>query len=281
MTKGRTVTLGAAKPALSAAEGGLTPRERVTKRRRLDLLLVERGLAESRGKAQAAIMAGDVLVDGETVVRHAASVAEDARIELAPAARYVGRGGEKLEHALDAFALDVTGLVCMDVGASTGGFTDCLLQRDAARVYAIDVGYGQLDYRLRNDARVTVLERTNIRKLTELPAPAGKAGKAPAPALATVDVAFIGLENVLPSVMRLLAPEGRILALVKPQFQARRSEVEEGGVVKSPLVHASVLGRVVAWGATHGLRFGGLTASPLRGPAGNKEFFVLWTTPDS
>ena len=249
----------------------------MTKRRRLDLLLVERGLAESREKAQAAIMAGDVLVDGETVLRHAASVAEDARIELAPAARYVGRGGEKLEHGLDAFALDVTGLVCMDVGASTGGFTDCLLQRGAARVYAIDVGYGQLDYRLRNDARVTVLERTNIRKLTELPPPAGKAGKAPTPALATIDVAFIGLENVLPSVMRLLAPEGRILALVKPQFQARRDEVEEGGVVNDPLVHASVLGRVVAWGAKHGLRFGGLTTSPLRGPAGNKEFFVLWT----
>jgi 23S rRNA (cytidine1920-2'-O)/16S rRNA (cytidine1409-2'-O)-methyltransferase len=240
------------------------------KRRRLDLLMIERGLAESRERAQAAIMAGDVLVDGETVLRHAASVVEDARIELAPSSRYVGRGGEKLAHALDVFALDAKGLTCMDVGASTGGFTDCLLQHGASRVYAIDVGYGQLEYRLRRDPRVTVLERTNIRKLEALPGPA--------PALAVIDVAFIGLENVLPSVMRLLAPKGRILALVKPQFQARRKEVEEGGVVRDPLVHASVIGRVVAWGALHGLCYCGLTTSPLRGPAGNKEFFVLWST---
>lgn len=241
-------------------------------KRRLDLLLVERGLAADRARAQAAILAGDVLVNGETVLRHAASVSAGARIELAASRRYVGRGGEKLEHALAAFALDVTGLACLDAGASTGGFTDCLLQHGAARVYAVDVGYGDLDYRLRRDARVTVLERTNIRDLEALP-------PGPTPSLATIDVAFIGLENVLPSVIRMLAPGGRIVALVKPQFQARREEVRKGGVVKDPLVHASVLGRVVAWGADHGLRFGGLTASPLRGPAGNREFFVLWTTP--
>ena len=245
-------------------------------RRRLDTELVRRGLVTTRSRAAEAIAAGRVAVGGAPAVSPARQVQPGDPITLeGPGPRFVSRGGEKLEAALTRFQIDVTGLRCLDAGASTGGFTDCLLQRGAARVYAIDVGYGQLDYRLRNDARVTVLERTNIRKLTELPPPAGKAGKAPA--LATIDVAFIGLENVLPSVIRLLAPKGRILALVKPQFQARRNEVEEGGVVNDPLVHASVLGRVVAWGAKRGLRFGGLTASPLRGPAGNKEFFVLWT----
>jgi len=246
-------------------------KRRTAKKRRLDLLMVERGLAEDRDRAQVLIMAGAVRVDGETVRRHAASVPEDAAIELAARPRFVGRGGEKLAHALDAFALDVAGLICIDVGAATGGFTDCLLQRGASRVYAIDVGYGELDYRLRNDARVTVLERTNIRDLARLPG-------GPKPSLATIDVSFIGLENVLPSVIRLIARGGRIVALVKPQFQARRREVRKGGVVTDPLVHAKVIGRIVAWGAEHGLRFGGLTTSPLRGPAGNKEFFVLWTS---
>ena len=239
-------------------------------KRRLDVLLVQRGLAQSREKAQTAILAGDVLVNGEPVLRQAASVPEDASIELARPPRYVGRGGEKLEHALRAFALDVGGLVALDVGASTGGFTDCLLQHGASRVYAVDVGYGQLDYRLRQDERVVVMERTNVRDLAELPE---------SPDLATIDVSFIGLEKVLPVVLRLLRPGGRIVALVKPQFQAARREVAKGGVVKDPLVHAAVLGRIVAWAADRGLRFGGLTLSPLRGPAGNKEFFVLWTLP--
>ncbi|MCH7837350.1 MAG: TlyA family RNA methyltransferase, partial [Chloroflexi bacterium] len=206
-------------------------------------------------------------------MRPAAAVAEDVRIELVRPPRYVSRGGEKLEHALRQFDLDVHGLVALDVGASTGGFTDCLLQHGAARVYAVDVGYGQLAYRLRQDPRVAVIERTNIRDLTALP------GEADAPTLATIDVSFIGLEKVMPAVLRLLAPEGLIVALVKPQFQARRSEVERGGVVRDPLVHATVLGRVVAWAAGEGLRFGGLTTSPLRGPAGNSEFFVLWRAP--
>jgi len=241
-------------------------------KRRLDVLLVERGLAPSREKARAAVMAGDVLVDGQPARRPAAAVAEDAAIELAAAPRYVSRGGDKLEHALRAFALDVSGLVALDAGASTGGFSDCLLQHGAARVYAVDVGYGQLDYRLRQDPRVVVMERTNIRELTELPE---------APDLATIDVSFIGLEKVLPSVVRLLKPRARIVALVKPQFQARRREVGKGGVVKDPLVHASVLGRIIAWAADQGLRFVGLTASPLLGPAGNKEFFVLWTAPEA
>jgi 23S rRNA (cytidine1920-2'-O)/16S rRNA (cytidine1409-2'-O)-methyltransferase len=242
----------------------------VAKKRRLDLLLVDRALASSRAQAQVAILAGDVQVNGETVVRAAASVPDDSLIELTPRPRFVGRGGEKLEHALDAFAIDPGGLVAMDVGASTGGFTDCLLKRGVAKVYAIDVGYGQLDFGLRQENRVVVLERTNIRALRTLPEP---------PALAVIDVSFIGLEKVLPSVIRLLRPRGRIVALVKPQFQAKRSEVKRGGVVKDPLVHASVIGRTIASAQELGLRFGGLTPSPLLGPAGNKEFFVLWVRP--
>jgi 23S rRNA (cytidine1920-2'-O)/16S rRNA (cytidine1409-2'-O)-methyltransferase len=163
-------------------------------KRRLDLLMVERGLAENREKARVAILAGDVLVDGEPVLRAAASVADAAHVELARSPRYAGRGGEKLEHALREFALDVRGLVALDVGASTGGFTDCLLQHGAARVYAVDVAYGQFDYRLRQDERVIVLERTNIRALVELPPPAGRASEQAD--LSTIDVAFIGLEQV-------------------------------------------------------------------------------------
>ena len=238
-------------------------------KRRLDVLLVERGLSPSREKARAAVLAGDVLVEGSPARRAAALLPEDARIEVAKPPRYASRGGDKLEHALRVFGLDVSGLVALDAGASTGGFTDCLLQHGAAKVYAVDVGYGQLDYLLRQDARVVVLERTNIRQLETLPE---------APDMATVDVSFIGLEKVLPVVARLLKPGGYIVALVKPQFQARRNEVKKGGVVRDPLVHASVLGRIVAWAANEGLRFGGLTTSPLRGPAGNKEFFVLWRT---
>ena len=237
---------------------------------RLDLLVVERGFAPDRKQAQVAIMAGDVLVNGETVVRQAASVAKDACIELVRPRRYVGRGGEKLEHALRVFGIDPSGVVALDVGASTGGFTDCLLQHGAARVYAVDVGYGQLDYKLRQDSRVEVLERTNVRELESLPE---------RPEMATVDVSFIGLEKVIPRVVELLRPRARVIALVKPQFQALRTEVEEGGVVTDPAVHATVLGRVIAWGVREGVRFGGLTLSPLQGPAGNREFFVLWTTP--
>ncbi len=247
-------------------------------KRRLDLLLVERGLAQSAKQARIAVMAGEVLVDGAAVVRPTTLVARDARIELAQPERYVGRGGEKLEHALRAFGIDARGLVALDVGASTGGFTDCLLQHGAIRVYAVDVGRGQLAYRLRQDKRVVVMERTHIRDLAELPPPQGRASERPD--IATIDVAFIGLEKVLPSVIRLLRPGGRIVALVKPQFQAKRSEVK-GGVVKDAQVHAKVIGRVVAWGAEHGLRFGGLTVSPLLGPAGNKEFFILWKAPEA
>lgn len=236
------------------------------------MLLVRRGLAPSREKAQAIILTGDVAVEGQTVTRPATLVAEEAEVAVVAPPRFVSRGGEKLDHALEAFGLDVRGAVALDVGASTGGFTDCLLQRGAAHVYAVDVGYGQLDYRLRADPRVTVLERTNIRHLETLPGGV-LAG------LATVDVSFISLTKVLEPVARLLTPGSPIVALVKPQFEARKQEVRRGGVVRDPMVHAAVLGRVAAWAVGRGFRIRGLTTSPLLGPAGNREFFLLLRTP--
>jgi 23S rRNA (cytidine1920-2'-O)/16S rRNA (cytidine1409-2'-O)-methyltransferase len=242
----------------------------VARKSRLDLLLVERGLAESREKACALILAGAVLVEGRPVAKAGTLVSGDAAVEVVAGAQYVSRGGEKLAGALTAFQLDVGGLVAIDVGASTGGFTDCLLGSGAARVYAIDVGYGLIDYRLRQDPRVSVLERVNIRYLESLPEKGD---------IATIDVSFISLEKVIPPVTMLLKAGGRIVALVKPQFQAKRREVGKKGVVRDPQVHAAVLGRHVAWGAAQGLRLLGLTASPLLGPAGNREFFVLWRVP--
>jgi 23S rRNA (cytidine1920-2'-O)/16S rRNA (cytidine1409-2'-O)-methyltransferase len=244
----------------------------VTGKSRLDLLLVERGLAESREKARALILAGAVLVEGRPVAKAGTLVSGDAAVEVVAGAQYVSRGGEKLAGALAAFQLDVAGLVAIDVGASTGGFTDCLLRNGAARVYAIDVGYGLIDYRLRQDPRVSVLERVNIRYLESLPEKGD---------VATIDVSFISLEKVIPAVTRLLKTGGRIVALVKPQFQAKRQEVGKRGVVRDPQVHAAVLGRHVAWGAGRGLRLLGLTTSALLGPAGNKEFFVLWSVPEA
>lgn len=218
------------------------------------------------------ILAGDVSVGGRTVTRPATPVTEDAEVAVAAPPRFVSRGGEKLDHALEAFGLDVRGAIALDVGASTGGFTDCLLQRGAAHVYAVDVGYGQLDYRLRADPRVTVVERTNIRYLEALP------GGVRAD-LATIDVSFISLTKVLEPVARLLRPGSPVVALVKPQFEARREEVRRGGVVRDPQVHAAVLGRVAAWAVERGFRVRGLTASPVRGPAGNREFFLLFRSP--
>jgi len=242
----------------------------VTGKSRLDHVVVRRGLAESREKARALIMAGAVLVEGMPAAKAGTLVADDASVEVVAGPQYVSRGGDKLAGALAAFGFDVTGLVAVDVGASTGGFTDCLLRRGAAHVYAIDVGYGLIDYRLRQDPRVSVLERVNIRYLASLPEKGD---------LATIDVSFISLEKVIPVVVGLLKAEGRIVALVKPQFQAKRSEVGKKGVVRETQVHAAVLGRLVAWGTAQRLKLLGLTTSPLRGPAGNKEFFVLWRTP--
>jgi 23S rRNA (cytidine1920-2'-O)/16S rRNA (cytidine1409-2'-O)-methyltransferase len=244
----------------------------VTEKSRLDLLLVERGLAESREKARALILAGAVLVAGQPIAKAGTLVPADSAVKVVAGDRYVSRGGEKLEGALSTFQLDVTGLVAIDVGASTGGFTDCLLRNGAARVYAVDVGYGIIDCRLRQDARVTVLERVNIRYLESLPEKGD---------LATVDVSFISLDKVMPAVTRLLKQGSLIVALVKPQFEARRREVGKKGVVRDPQVHAAVLGRHVASGAGQGLRLLGLITSPLLGPAGNKEFFALWRLPDA
>ncbi len=234
-------------------------------RRRLDEALVERGLAENRSRARALIMAADVLVNGAIVTRAGASVrsADDVSIKAPP--RFVSRGGEKLDHALTVFGIAVHELVAADFGASTGGFTDCLLQRGAARVYAIDVGYGQLASRLRSDSRVEVIERTNVRHLGSLPERVD---------LVTIDVSFIGLSLVLPAARGLLNDSGRIVALVKPQFEAGRSEVGRGGVVRDSRAHRRVLETLFATATQQELGVTGLTASPLRGPAGNVEFLA-------
>lgn len=235
------------------------------RKKRLDVLLVERGLVESRQRAQSLIMAGQVLVDDDVVDKSGKRVAEDAQVTIRAGLPYVSRGGIKLEHALDRFEVDVTGKISADVGASTGGFTDCLLQRGARRVYAIDVGYGQLAWQLRQDPRVVVLERTNIRYLESLPESID---------LATVDVAFISLELVLPKAMDLLQPQGEIIVLIKPQFEAEREQVGKGGVVRDPAVHRAVLEKIAAWAMDSRLQVRGLIPSPLKGPAGNLEFFA-------
>ncbi|MEY2844651.1 MAG: hypothetical protein RL076_197 [Chloroflexota bacterium] len=240
---------------------------------RLDLLVVARGFAESRAKAQALILAGAIRVNGEIHRRTAESVAVDVHVELAESLPYVSRGGTKLAHALDTFAIDVAGITAIDVGASTGGFTDVLLQRGAVAVYAIDVGYGILDYSLRSDARVVVMERTNIRYVTELP-PVAHA-QCPAHA-AVIDVAFISLKLVLPAVVNLIDAQGWIVALIKPQFEAGVNLVGKGGVVRDPQVRAQTIRNVITaatalgWGCTQ------LTRSPITGPAGNVEFLACF-----
>ena len=239
-------------------------------RERLDVALAARGLAESREKAQALILAGLVRVNGELTRKAGHPVDPSARLVVARPDPYVSRGALKLAHALDAFGVDPSGLVVLDVGASTGGFTDLLLQRGAGRVYAVDVGKGQLHWRLRQDDRVVVLEGTNARYLESLPE---------RPQLAVVDVSFISLRLVVPPVRRLLRPESSIIALVKPQFEAGREEVGRGGVVRSERVHRAVLARLLEWLPSCGLRLRGLEASRIRGPAGNAEF-LAWLSPD-
>jgi len=232
---------------------------------RLDVLLVARGLADSRTAAQKLILAGEVFIGEDRADKPGTRVAADAPIRVRERLPYVSRGGTKLQAALDAFALDVTGLVCADVGASTGGFTDCLLQHGAARVYAIDVGYGQIDWKLRQDPRVVVMERTNARYLTALPEPID---------LVTVDASFISLALLLPTAKDWLKDKGQIVALVKPQFEAGRDQVGKGGVVRDAAIHAEVLQRVLTWTNEHRLTPLGLTRSPVIGPAGNVEFLA-------
>jgi 23S rRNA (cytidine1920-2'-O)/16S rRNA (cytidine1409-2'-O)-methyltransferase len=236
---------------------------------RLDRLLVDLGLAPSRERAQRLILAGDVLIGDRPATKPGALVAPDAALRLRKApSTYVSRGGEKLAGALDAFGLDVAGQVALDVGASTGGFTDCLLRRGARRVFALDVGYGQLAWTLRQDARVTVLERTNARRL--------EAGMlAEPPDLATVDVSFISLALVLPAVAAVLRPAASVVALVKPQFEAGREQVGKGGVVREPAVRAAAVVRVREAARALGLTVRGEAESVLPGPKGNREVF-LW-----
>ena len=228
--------------------------------------MVERKLAPSRSKAAAMIMAAEVSVDAHVISKPGAMVRQNSTIVLKQKPRYVGRGGLKLEAALDAFAVDPAGKICADVGASTGGFTDCLLQRGAARVYAIDVGSGILDYRLRLDARVRLLEKTNARYLERLEK---------RPALVVVDVSFISLRLILPAVRRWLPTESDVIALVKPQFEAGRADVGKGGIVRDPSVHRQVLLDIRDAAETFGLLAADVMRSPITGAKGNVEFFLL------
>lgn len=239
-----------------------------TPRTRLDVRLVTEGLAASRERARALILAGRVKVDGEVVSKAGANVPDSAAIAVVePDFPWVGRGGVKLAHALDTFRIDVTGREALDIGASTGGFTDVLLKRGARRVVALDVGHGQLEWRLREDPRVVVLEHRNARQL--------EPGWLPAPAdVVTIDVSFISLRLILPPLPRLLAPGADIVALVKPQFEAGRDEVGRGGLVKDPAVHAAVLARVTEHAAACGLARAGMTPSPITGATGNQEFLL-------
>jgi 23S rRNA (cytidine1920-2'-O)/16S rRNA (cytidine1409-2'-O)-methyltransferase len=236
---------------------------------RLDQLLVSRGLAESREQAQRLILAGAVLVGDAPATKPGQAVDAEVELRMRQALRYVSRGGEKLAAALAGFGIDPTGCVCADVGASTGGFTDALLQHGAARVYAIDVGYGQLHWKLQSDPRVIVLDRSNARHLSSLPE---------AVALATVDASFISLRLLLPVVRGWLGPGGQIIALVKPQFEVGREQVGKGGVVRDPKLHRQVVDDLLVWAAAEALGPQEVLPSPLLGPKGNREF-LLWLRP--
>jgi len=244
-----------------------------TQRQRLDQLLVERGLAESRSKAQRLILAGAVRADGQPVSKPGQEFPAKAVLSVDAPERFVGRGGEKLEKAFKVFALDIRDKICIDVGASTGGFTDCLLQHGAAKVFAVDVGKGQLHWKLRNDPRVVVMENVNARYLrpADLPEPAD---------FAVMDVSFISLTKVLPAVKDIIRPAALIITLIKPQFEAGRKEVGRGGVVRDAAVHERVVTKIRAFGETElGLVWRGVCESPIRGPAGNIEFLACWKKP--
>jgi 23S rRNA (cytidine1920-2'-O)/16S rRNA (cytidine1409-2'-O)-methyltransferase len=240
---------------------------------RLDQVLVERGLCESREKAKRAIMAGEVLINEQPARKPSDGVRPEDRVTLTAPEKYVSRGGFKLEHALKHFAVDVGGLTAVDLGASTGGFTDCLLQSGATKVYAVDVGQGQLAWKLRRDPRVVVMEKTNARSLTRESFPKD----AVPPDLVVIDCSFISLRKILPAAVALLRPSGKIVALIKPQFEAGKAEADKGaGVIKDPAVHERVLNELNEFVSSQtGLAWNGVTESPLLGPAGNKEFLVL------
>ncbi len=236
---------------------------------RLDALLMARGMVRSREKARALILAGEVQVNGMVLTKPGTAVDEEAAISLSTSRlKYVSRGGLKLEKALQEFKVNLQGKTVLDIGASTGGFTDCCLQNGASRIYAVDVGYGQLDWKLRNDSRVTVMERTNIRYLTiqELGEPAD---------IVTMDVSFISTALIFPVIKNLLSSEGQVVSLIKPQFEAGRDKVGKKGVVKDPLVHREVLLNCIAAASAQGLSCQGVCFSPITGPQGNIEFFIF------
>ena len=237
-------------------------------KQRIDVLLVEKGFFPSREKAQGAIMAGLVLVDRQRVDKAGTRVDTEAAVEIkGDVLPYVSRGGLKLEKAMALFDLKLTGLVCLDIGASTGGFTDCMLQNGAAKVYAVDVGYGQLDWKLRNDPRVVVMERTNIRHVTreDIPDPID---------FVSIDVSFISLKLVLPVAKTLLGEQAQLVVLIKPQFEAGRQQVGKNGVIRDQTVHQQVVTQVTAFSRELGLTPTGLSYSPIRGPKGNIEFLL-------
>ena len=245
-------------------------RQARVRKERLDLLMMERGLADSLEQAQRLIMAGRVTVGDRLVDKPGMQVPVADQVTVRGGSPYVSRGGFKLAAALDAFGLDVSRWTVADVGASTGGFTDCLLQRGAARVYAIDVGYGQLAWRLQQDPRVVVMDRTNARYLESLPEPVD---------LVTIDVSFISLKLILPAATGWLCAGRQIVALIKPQFEARRELVSKGGVVRDPAIHRAVLEEITTWAMSQGLGLVGLIRSPITGPAGNVEFLAYWGQP--
>ena len=234
-------------------------------KKRIDNLLVEKGLAKSRAKAQAMIMAGDVMAGGKVILKAGTLVNQDADVSVTEPPPFVSRGGLKLDFALEQFSLDVRDAVAADIGASTGGFTDCLLKRGAGRVYAVDVGYGQLDYRLRHDSRVIVMDRVNARNTPDIQEKLD---------LVVIDVSFISVRKIIPAIAGLLRATGNIIVLVKPQFEAKRDEVGKGGIIRRPEIHARILGRFVKWITDNGYRLKGLVASPIEGASGNREFLA-------
>ena len=238
----------------------------MTNKMRLDVLLVEKGLAESRQKAQATIMSGCVFVDGQRMDKPGTAVSADAAVEVrGNTLRYVSRGGLKLEKAMELWPIDLAGAVCMDIGASTGGFTDCMLQNGAAKVYAVDVGYGQLAWKLRSDERVVCLERTNARYLTHEQVPEE-------PDFSSVDVSFISLKLILPAIFGVLKPGGHVVCLIKPQFEAGKEKVGKKGVVRDPAVHLEVLQNFLTYAKENNFTVVNITYSPIRGPEGNIEY---------
>src|SRR5882724_4216222 len=245
----------------------MPPREKMPKKLRLDQLLVGKGLFASREQARRAIMAGDVTIGTRIAAKPSELLDEQAAITLKPTRKYVGRGTLKLESALDYFDIDVRGKTALDIGSSTGGFTDCMLQRGAEKIYAVDVGYGQLDWKLRNDPRVVVFEKTNARFLT-------RDQVQELVDVCVIDVSFISLTLILPNAVALLKPDGVILALIKPQFELQRSEVGKGGIVRDPLLHQQAQDKIVAFVNDLGHIVAGIAPSAIKGADGNQEFFA-------